>query len=113
MSVSGIYFSINNYVEGMAPVVSWNNNNRHVHVDWRDSFASDFSLRYEVSAGSTFGGGDVIQWRETKDSSIIFDLPKTIISPANLKLYVYVRAISAGGLFIDKHVSFTLPSNVE
>ena len=92
--------------------MSWNNNNRQVRVDWVDLFASDYPLRYEVSAGSTFGGGDVIQWQETKDSSITFGLPQTITSPSNLKIYVYVRAISTGGLFTDKHASFTLPSNI-
>ena len=75
-------------------------------------FASDFPLRYEISAGSTFGGGDIIQWQETKKSSIMFGLPLTIISPSNFKIYVYVRAISSGGLFTDTHASFTLPSNI-
>jgi hypothetical protein len=64
---------------------------------------------YEVSAGKVMGGGEIIQWQETRDTSITFNLPPTITSWSGLKVYVMVRAVAAGGEYEDTQAVVTLP----
>jgi len=80
-------------------------------VAWSEVYSSEHSLYYEVSAGTVVGGGDILQWMETTDTSVTFGLPRTVKDPANLKVFVVVRAISVSGLSLNKSGSITLPAN--
>jgi hypothetical protein len=42
--------------------------NRTVTASWKQHFTTQQPMYYEVSAGTTFGGADIIQWQETQNS---------------------------------------------
>ncbi|XP_078334035.1 uncharacterized protein LOC111124258 [Crassostrea virginica] len=87
----------------------WREADQKVAVTWDDVFSSAHPLRFEVSAGTTLGGSDIIQWQETLATSITFGLPATITSTSLLKVYMVVRAIAAGGNYEDVLGLIVLP----
>lgn len=82
-------------------VHSWHTGNEEFTVSWNDVFISQYPLFYEVTVGTVEGGSDILQWQDTKLTSVKFRLPPTIKKTSKLSLHVYVRAISAGGTFED------------
>lgn len=54
---------------------------------------------YEVSAGTTQGGADVIQWQETTNTFIILQLTEKLKSNSNLNLFLFIRAIGQNGAY--------------
>ena len=71
--------------------------NRTVTASWRHHFSTQQPIYYEVSAGTTLGGADIIQWQETQNSFLEFELPPKIKFIKDLIGYVSVRGISANG----------------
>jgi hypothetical protein len=63
-----------------------------------------------VSAGTALGGSNIVQWQETRASSITFSMPGSVTSTSRLKVYVIVRAIAAGGNYDDIQGSIILPA---
>ena len=72
--------------------------NRTITVAWKDHFSTQQPIYYEVSAGTTLGGADIIQWQETQNSFLEFELPLKIKSIKDLIGYISVRGISANGM---------------
>jgi hypothetical protein len=72
--------------------------NRTIMASWKDHFSTQQPIYYEVSAGTTFGGADIIQWQETQNSFLEFELPLKIKSIKDLIGYISVRGISANGM---------------
>ncbi|KAK3101031.1 hypothetical protein FSP39_000383, partial [Pinctada imbricata] len=91
--------------------VLWNTPNKEFTVSWDGIFSSPHSLYYEVSAGKVKGGGEIVQWLETNETSVTFGLPPAINNWANLDVFIFVRAIAAGGLFEDVHGEIKLPGS--
>ena len=87
----------------------WREADQKVDVTWDDVFSSAHPLRFEVSAGTSLGGSDIIQWQETLATNITFGLPATITSTSLLKVYMVVRAIAAGGNYEDVLGLIVLP----
>ena len=87
----------------------WREADQKVDVTWDDVFSSAHPLRFEVSAGTSLGGSDIIQWQEMLATSITFSLPATITSTSLLKVYMVVRAIAAGGNYEDVLGLIVLP----
>ena len=88
----------------------WRGSDKKFDVTWDDVFSSAHPLRFEVSAGTSLGGSDIIQWQETLSTSITFGLPATITSTSLLKVYMVVRAIAAGGNYEDVVGTIVLPA---
>lgn len=82
-------------------VHSWHTGKEEFTVSWEDVFISQYPLFYEVTVGTVEGGSDILQWQETKLTSVKFGLPPTVKNTSKLSLHIYVRAISAGGTFED------------
>lgn len=82
-------------------VHSWHTGKEEFTVSWEDVFISQYPLFYEVTVGTVEGGSDILQWQETKLTSVKFGLPPTVKNSSKLSLHIYVRAISAGGTFED------------
>ena len=78
---------------------SWHAGNKEYTLSWDGIFVSEFPLFYEVSVGTVEGGCDILQWQETTRTYITFGFPPTITNMYKISLYVYVRAISAGGTY--------------
>ena len=72
--------------------------NRTIMASWKDHFSTQQPIYYEVSAGTTLGGADIIQWQETQNSFLEFELPLKIKSIKDLIGYISVRGISANGM---------------
>ena len=72
--------------------------NRTIMASWKDHFSTQQPIYYEVSAGTTLGGADIIQWQETQNSFLEFELPLKIKSIKNLIGYISVRGMSANGM---------------
>ncbi|XP_076113983.1 uncharacterized protein LOC143082268 [Mytilus galloprovincialis] len=72
--------------------------NRTLTSSWEDHFKVHQPLYYEVSAGTTLGGADIIQWQETKNTFLEFQLPQKIKSLRDLTGYISVRCVSANGM---------------
>ena len=72
--------------------------NRTIMASWKDHFSTQQPIYYEVSAGTTLGGADIIQWQETQNSFLEFELPLKIKSIKYLIGYISVRGISANGM---------------
>jgi len=72
--------------------------NRTIMASWKDHFSRQQPIYYEVSAGTTLGGADIIQWQETQNSFLEFELPLKIKSIKELIGYISVRGISANGM---------------
>ncbi|VDI63397.1 Hypothetical predicted protein, partial [Mytilus galloprovincialis] len=72
--------------------------NRTLTSSWEDHFKVHQPLYYEVSAGTTLGGADIIQWQETKNTFLEFQLPQKIKSLRDLTAYISVRCVSANGM---------------
>jgi hypothetical protein len=72
--------------------------NRTIMASWKDHFSTQQPIYYEVSAGTTLGGADIIQWQETQNSFLEFELPLKIKSITYLIGYISVRGISANGM---------------
>lgn len=89
--------------------ITWSADKKEFTVSWNGMFSSPHPLFFEVSAGKVQGGGEIIQWQETTQTSITFALPPAITSWSGLKVYVMVRAIAAGGLYEDAAGVITLP----
>ncbi|CAG2222618.1 unnamed protein product [Mytilus edulis] len=83
--------------------------NNEVVVSWGDVFTSDYSLYYEVSAGSFQSGVNIIQWQFTNQTSITFGIPASVKTETGTAIYVNVRAISVGGYYAQKTGNFKLP----
>lgn len=83
--------------------------NNKVVVSWDNIFTSDNDLFYEVSSGSTQGGVNIIQWLETRQTSITFGFPSSIPVTTGLPVHVTVTAISVSGFSAVKTGSFKLP----
>ncbi|XP_071123054.1 uncharacterized protein [Mytilus edulis] len=83
--------------------------NNEVVVSWGDVFTSDYSLYYEISAGSFQSGVNIIQWQFTNQTSITFGIPATVKTETGTAIYVNVRAISVGGYYAQKTGNFKLP----
>ena len=90
--------------------MTWRGANQQFDVTWDGIFSSSHPLRFEVSAGTSLGGSDIIQWQETLSTSITFGLPATITSTSLLKVYMVVRAIAAGGNYEDVVGTIVLPA---
>lgn len=86
---------------GSTLVHSWHTGNEEFTVSWEDVFISQYPLFYEVTVGTVEGGSDILQWQETKLTSVKFRLPPTIKKSSVVSLHVNVRAISSGGTFED------------
>ncbi|ESO88605.1 hypothetical protein LOTGIDRAFT_165389 [Lottia gigantea] len=66
-------------------------------ISWTDIFESYWKdLTYEVSLGTKQGGGDVMQWQETKDKSLRLTLPK---HSKYKYLFLTLTAVDPCGLF--------------
>ncbi|ESO83749.1 hypothetical protein LOTGIDRAFT_168990 [Lottia gigantea] len=66
-------------------------------ISWTDIFESYWKdLTYEVSLGTNQGGGDVLQWQETKDDRLRLTLPKHW---KYKYLYLSLTAVDPCGLF--------------
>ena len=74
--------------------------NRTIMASWKQHFATEQPIYYEVSAGTTLGGADIIQWQETQNSFLEFVLPPKIKFIKDLIGYVSVRGISANGMSV-------------
>ena len=74
--------------------------NRTVTASWKQHFTTQQPMYYEVSAGTTFGGADIIQWQETQNSFLEFELPPKIKSIKDFICYISVRGISANGMAV-------------
>lgn len=72
--------------------------NNTVTVSWTNHFKSQQPIYYEVSAGTKFGGADIIQWQETTNTFIEFDIPPKIRFTKGLMIYLTVSGISANGM---------------
>ena len=72
--------------------------NRTLTASWIDHFKTTEPIYYEVSAGTTFGSADIIQWQETKNTFLEFILPPKIKSVKHITGYVIVRGVSANGM---------------
>ena len=68
-------------------------------MTWSDVFHSTSPLYYEVSAGTVKGGGDIIQWQETRNTELIFKLARNDIGQYGNTLYAVVRAITLSGTY--------------
>ena len=86
---------------------SWHAGNGEYTLSWADIFVSQHPLFYAVSVGTVEGGCDILQWQETTGTSITFGLPPTITNMYKVSLYVYVRAINAGGTYEDVKLVIT------
>jgi hypothetical protein len=67
--------------------------NRTVTASWRHHFSTQQPIYYEVSAGTTLGGADIIQWQETQNSFLEFVLPpkiKSIITVHRITNHSYI-----------------------
>ncbi|XP_076113981.1 uncharacterized protein LOC143082265 [Mytilus galloprovincialis] len=73
-------------------------NNRTITASWKDHFQVQQPIYYEVSAGTILGGADIIQWQETKNTFLEFQLPPKIKSVKDLTGYITVRGVSANGM---------------
>ena len=74
--------------------------NRTIMASWKQHFSTQQPIYYEVSAGTTLGGADIIQWQETQNSFLEFELPPKIKSIKDLTSYISVRGISANGIAV-------------
>ncbi|XP_055997828.1 uncharacterized protein LOC125647098 [Ostrea edulis] len=90
--------------------VTWRNTHKELVVSWDGIFSSQHPLRFEVSAGTSLGGSNIIQWQETRATSITFIMPGSVTSTSRLKVYMIVRAIAAGGNYEDIQGSIVLPA---
>ncbi|XP_061181037.1 uncharacterized protein LOC133189652 [Saccostrea echinata] len=90
--------------------LTWHDGNKEFVVSWDGIFTSSHPLRFEVSAGTALGGGNIIQWQETRATSITFGLPESVTGTSRLKVYMIVRAITAGGDYSDILGTITLPA---
>jgi hypothetical protein len=88
---------------------TWHIANKECVVSWDGIFTSQHPLRFEVSAGTVLGGNNIIQWQETRATSITFSIPDSVPSTSRLKIYIIVRAIAAGGNYDDMQGSIILP----
>ncbi|CAG2198380.1 unnamed protein product [Mytilus edulis] len=70
-----------------------------ITISWSDCFSISDSLVYEVSAGTTQGGADVIQWQETTNTFITLQLTEKLKSNSNLNLFLFIRAIGQNGAY--------------
>ena len=69
-------------------------------ASWKQHFSTQQPIYYEVLAGTTLGGADIIQWQETQNSFLEFELPPKIKFIKDLIGYVSVRGISANGMAV-------------
>ncbi|XP_076085327.1 uncharacterized protein LOC143056126 [Mytilus galloprovincialis] len=83
--------------------------NKKVVVSWENIFTSDNDLFYEVSSGSTQGGVNIMQWQETRQTSITFGIPSSVSVTTGLPVHITVTAISVSGFSAVKKGSFKLP----
>jgi hypothetical protein len=67
-------------------------------------------MRFEVSAGLAEGGAEILQWAETLNTELEFEMPKSITDFNGYDIFVYIRAIAAGGLYSGVKGKVTLPS---
>ncbi|XP_070572874.1 uncharacterized protein [Ptychodera flava] len=65
-----------------------------VHLDWSKLFISNSSLTYELSVGSTLGGGNILKWYETRIPSFQFNEVDL-----SIRYFVTIVAVNEAGLF--------------
>ena len=87
--------------------ISWVN--EQVIVSWDQIFTSSGDIFYEVSAGSSSSGVNIIQWQETNQTSITFGIPASVSTKSGLPVYITVRGVSDGGYSAVKTGKFVLP----
>ncbi|XP_069133969.1 uncharacterized protein [Argopecten irradians] len=90
--------------------VTWDEPKQELTIGWPGVFTSPHEMFYEVSAGSNVGSADIVQWMETKATSMTMTIPPVITDLSNLRVYVVVRAVSAGGRSVVKLGSVQLPA---
>jgi hypothetical protein len=66
---------------------------------WGGIFSSNTELVYEVTVGSSEGGCDVIQWQETKRTTMVVQVDDVLNSKLEA-YYVTITAINPSGLFV-------------
>lgn len=90
--------------------MTWNPTTLKLKASWSGVFTSLYSMRFEVSAGLAEGGAEILQWAETLNTELEFEMPKSITDFNGYDIFVYIRAIAAGGLFAGVKGKVTLPS---
>ncbi|XP_033751510.1 LOW QUALITY PROTEIN: uncharacterized protein LOC117335547 [Pecten maximus] len=90
--------------------VSWDTGTQELTIGWQGVFTSTHELFYEVSAGSNLGSADIVQWMETKATTMTLTIPPVITDLSNLRIYVVVRAVSVGGRSVVKLGTVQLPA---
>ena len=90
--------------------MTWNPATLKFTVSWADIFTSPYPLRFEVSAGLAEGGAEILQWAETLNTTLEFEMPKSITEFNGYDVFVYIRAIAAGGLYAGVKGKVKLPA---
>ena len=77
-------------------------------LSWPDLFDSVHDLYFEVTMGSVYGGGDIMQWQLTKEPNMIVSLASA--KSGAFSLSVVVTAIDPCGQFVhySQNVSVVL-----
>lgn len=94
----------------LTPEVTWSSATLKFSVSWADIFTSPYPLRFEVSAGLAEGGAEILQWAETLNTTLEFEMPKSITEFNGYDVFVYIRAIAAGGLYAGVKGKVKLPA---
>lgn len=92
------------------PTVTWNSATQKFSASWPDVFFSPYPLRFEVSAGLAEGGAEILQWAETLNTTLEFEMPKSITDFRGYDVFVYIRAITVGGFYTGVKGKVKLPS---
>ncbi|KAK3589056.1 hypothetical protein CHS0354_008706 [Potamilus streckersoni] len=79
--------------------MTWDNVSEVVTISWDGLFQSQYPLYYEVSIGFTPSSANILQWQETKNTFIVFTLPRNDVGESGRRVYASVRAIAVNGLF--------------
>ncbi|XP_061189002.1 uncharacterized protein LOC133197151 [Saccostrea echinata] len=105
-----LYSSAPDRNSSVNPKVTWNPTTSKFKATWPNVFSSAHAMRFEVSAGLAEGGAEILQWAETLNTEIEFEMPKSITDFKGYDVFVYIRAIAAGGHYTGVKGKVTLPS---
>lgn len=97
-------------IDSFNPKVTWNAATQKFSASWPDVFFSPHPLRFEVSAGLAEGGAEILQWAETLNTTLEFEMPKSITDFRGYDVFVYIRAITFGGFYTGVKGKVKLPS---
>lgn len=97
-------------IDSLDPTVTWNSATQKFSASWPDVFFSPYLLRFEVSAGLAEGGAEILQWAETLNTTLEFEMPKSITDFKGYDVFVYIRAITVGGFYTGVKGKVKLPS---